>query len=88
MFQHSNSRLTPRGRQGLVGRARAGEGASAVARETGAGGQTAHEWVARAEAGEPPSDRRGRPSRLARLAPPDVEARVAGARRAWPTSTA
>lgn len=82
MFQHSNSRLTPRGRQRLVDRVRAGESVSAAAREAGAGRQTAHKWIARAEAGEPPSDRRSRPSRLARLTPPDVEARVAGARRA------
>ena len=82
MFQHSNSRLTPRGRQRLVERVRAGESVSAVAREAGVSRQTAHKWIARAEAGEPLSDRRSRPSRLARLTPPDVEARVVGARRA------
>ena len=82
MFQHSNSRLTPRGRQRLVDRVRAGESVSAAARDAGAGRQTAHKWIARAEAGEPLSDRRSRPSRLARLTPPDVEARVVEARRA------
>ena len=86
MFQHSNSRLTPRGRQRLVERVRAGESVSAVAREAGVSRQTAHKWIARAEAGEPLSDRRSRPSRLARLTPPDVEARVVGARRCVPSS--
>lgn len=82
MFQHSDSRLTPRGRQGLVECARAGESVSAAAREAGVSRQTAHKWIARAEAGERLSDRRSRPSRLARLTPPDVEARVVEARRA------
>ncbi|RRF98846.1 MAG: IS481 family transposase, partial [Coriobacteriaceae bacterium] len=40
MFQHSDSRLTPRGRQGLVERARAGESVSAAAREAGVSRQT------------------------------------------------
>ena len=70
MFQHSNSRLTPRGRQRLVERVRAGESVSAVAREAGVSRQTARKRIARAEAGEPLSDRRSRPSRLARLTPP------------------
>lgn len=82
MFQHSNSRLTPRGRQRLVERVRAGASVSAAAREAGVSRQTAHKWIARAEAGEPLSDRRSRPSRLARLTPPDVEAGVVEARRA------
>ena len=45
MFQHSNARLTPRGRQGLVERVRAGESVSAVAREAGVSRQTAHKWI-------------------------------------------
>ena len=45
MFQHSNSRLTPRGRQRLVERVRAGESVSAVAREAGVSRQTAHKWI-------------------------------------------
>lgn len=68
MFQHPNSRLTPPGVE--VERVRAGESVSAVAREADVSRQTAHKWIARAEAGEPLSDRRSCPSRLARLTPP------------------
>ena len=81
MFQNPNSRLTPYGRRRLVERVRAGESVSAAAREAGVSGQTAHKWLARARAGEPLSDRRSRPRTLARLTPPDVEARVVEARR-------
>lgn len=81
MFQHPNSRLTPRGRRRLVERVRAGESVAAAAREAGVSRQTAHKWLARAAAGEPLSDRRSRPRTLARLTPPDVEARVVEARR-------
>ena len=81
MFQHPNSRLTPRGRRRLVERVRAGESVAAAAREAGVTRQTAHKWLARAAAGEPLSDRRSRPRTLARLTPPDVEARVVEARR-------
>ena len=70
MLQRSNSRLAPRGRQRLVELVRAGESVSAVAREAGVSRQTAHKWIARAEAGELLSDRPSRPSRLARLTPP------------------
>lgn len=82
MFQHPNSRLTPHGRRRLVERVRAGASVSAAAREAGVSRQTAHKWLARAGAGEPLADRRSRPRTLARLTPPEVEARVVEARRA------
>ncbi|WP_418845997.1 helix-turn-helix domain-containing protein [Parafannyhessea umbonata] len=64
MLQRSNSRLAPRGRQRLVELVRAGESVSAVAREAGVSRQTAHKWIARAEAGELLSDRPSRPLSL------------------------
>ena len=66
MLQRSNSRLAPRGRQRLVELVRAGESVSAVAREAGVSRQTAHKWIARAEAGELLSDRPSRPLSLRR----------------------
>ncbi len=81
MFRHPNARLAPLGRRRLVGRVRSGERVSAVARDVGVSRQTAHKRLARAGAGEPPSDRRSRPGRPARLTPPGAEARVLEARR-------
>ena len=81
MFQHPNARLAPRGRELLVSQVAGGERVSAAARQMGVSRQTASKWLARARRGEPMSDRSSRPRRLARLTPPDVEDRVARARR-------
>ncbi|HJA29557.1 MAG TPA: IS481 family transposase [Candidatus Olsenella pullicola] len=80
MSQHPNARLTPRGRETLVSRVAAGEGVSSVARQMGVSRQTASKWLSRARRGETMSDRSCRPHRLARLTPPDAEARVREAR--------
>ena len=81
MSQHPNARLTPRGRELLVSRVLSGATVSLAARMAGVSRQTAHKWLARARRGEPMSDRPCRPARLARLTPPEVEERVARARR-------
>ncbi|WP_333558781.1 leucine zipper domain-containing protein, partial [Candidatus Collinsella stercoripullorum] len=78
--EHANARLTPRGRETLVSRVAAGEGVSSVARQMGVSRQTASKWLSRARRGETMSDRSCRPHRLARLTPPDAEARVREAR--------
>lgn len=80
MSQHPNARLTPRGRETLVSRIEAGAGVAEAARQMGVSRQTASKWLARARRGEPMSDRSSRPRRLARLTPPDAEARVRDAR--------
>ena len=80
MSQHPNARLTPRGRETLVSRVAGGERIRDVARQMGVSRQTASKWLARARRGEPMSDRSSAPRRLARLTPPDVEARVREAR--------
>ena len=80
MSQHPNARLTPRGRETLVSRIEAGAGVAEAARQMGVSRQTASKWLARARRGEPMSDRSCRPRRLARLTPPDAEARVREAR--------
>ena len=61
LFWHFDLRFTPRGRQRLVDRVRAGEGVSAAAREAGESRLTAHKWITRAKADERLSDRRSRP---------------------------
>lgn len=81
MFRHPNAGLAPLGRRRLVGRARSGGRASAVARDVGVSRQTAHKRLARARAGEPLPDRRSRPGRPARLTPPGAEARALEAGR-------
>lgn len=80
MSQHPNARLTPRGRETLVSRIEAGAGVAEAARQMGVSRQTASKWLARARRGEPMSDRPSRPRRLARLTPPETEARVRDAR--------
>ena len=80
MRQHPNARLTPRGRERLVGRMLGGEPVGEVARQMCVSRQTASKWLARARAGEPMSDRTSRPRRLARLTPPEAERRVREAR--------
>lgn len=80
MRQHPNAKLTPRGRETLVSRIESGVGVADAARQMGVSRQTASKWLARAARGEPMSDRPSRPRRLARLTPPEVEARVVGAR--------
>ena len=80
MSQHPNARLTPKGRETLVSRVKAGAGVARVAREMGVSRQTASKWLARASRGEPMEDRSSRPLRLARATPPDAAARVLEAR--------
>lgn len=80
MSQHPNARLTPRGRETLVSRVESGAGVAETARQMGVSRQTASKWIARARRGEPMSDRPSRPRRLARLTPPEAEARVLEAR--------
>ncbi len=80
MSQHTNARLTPRGRETLVSRVEGGESVSSAARQMGVSRQTASKWLARARRGEPMSDRTSRSRRLARLTPPDAERRVREAR--------
>lgn len=81
MRQHPNARLTPRARETLVARVEAGERVGEVARQMGVSRQTASKWLARARRGEPLEDRSSRPRVLARLTPPEAEARVVEARR-------
>ena len=81
MPQHPNARLTSRGRETLVSRVASGERVSDVARQMGVSRQTASKWLARASRGEPASDRRSGPRRLARLTPPEAEARALEAGR-------
>lgn len=81
MDQHPNAGLTPRGRETPVSRAAGGERARDVARQMGAGRQTASKRPARARRGGPMSDRSSRPRRLARSTPPEAEERVVAARR-------
>lgn len=80
MSQHPNARLTPRGRETMVSRVLGGERVSDVARHMGVSRQTASKWLARARRGEPMADRPSRPRRIARLTPPEAEARVLEAR--------
>ena len=80
MSQHPNARLTPRGRALLCERVGGGMRVSDAAAMAGVSRQTAHKWLARARRGEPMTDRGCRPRRLARLTPPEAEARVAEAR--------
>ncbi len=80
MSQYPSAGLTPRGRETMVARIEAGEPLAEVARQVGAGRQTASKWVGRRRRGEPMTDRPSRPARLARLTPPEAEARVVEAR--------
>ena len=64
----------------MVARIEAGEPLAEVARQVGAGRQTAGKWVGRRRRGEPMTDRPSRPARVARLTPPEAEARVVEAR--------
>ena len=64
----------------MVARIEAGEPLAEVARQVGAGRQTASKWVGRRRRGEPMTDRPSRPARVARLTPPEAEARVVEAR--------
>ena len=80
MSQHPNARLTPKGRETLVSRVKAGLGVARTAREMGVSRQTAAKWLARAARGEPMSDRSSRPRRLARATPSEDVERVVRAR--------
>ena len=80
MSQHPNARLTPRGRETLVSRIESGVGVADAARQMSVSRQTASKRLVRARRGEPMSDRSSRPARLARLTPPEAEARVLEAR--------
>ena len=80
MSQHPNARLTPKGRETLVSRVKAGLGVARTAREMGVSRQTAAKRLARAARGEPMSDRSSRPRRLARATPSEDVERVVRAR--------
>ncbi len=80
MSQHPNARLTPRERALLCERVGGGMRIADAAAMAGVSRQTAHKWLARARRGEPMADSGCRPRRLARLTPPEAEARVAEAR--------
>ncbi|WP_455137483.1 leucine zipper domain-containing protein [Thermophilibacter sp.] len=81
MSQHPNARLTPGSRETLVGRIESGESVSSVAQQMGVSRQTASKRQRSSRGGEALSDRSGRPRRLPRLTPPNVEARALKARR-------
>ena len=81
MEQHPNAKLTPKGRETLVSRMESGIGVAEAARQMGVSRQTAGKWLRRSRSGEGLCDRGSRPRRLARLTPPEVEERVAAARR-------
>ena len=68
MSQHPSARLTPRGRERMAERVEAGEPVAEVARQVGAGRQTASRWLGRRRRGEPTA---GRPSSLQR--PPRIQ---------------
>ena len=80
MPQHPNARLAPKGRALLCERVGGGMRIADAAAMAGVSRQTAHKCLARARRGEPMTDRGCRPRRLARLTPPEAEARVAEAR--------
>lgn len=80
MVQHSNARLTPRGRETLVSRIESGVPVAEAAGQMGVSRQTASKWLRRSRSGEPMSDRSSRPRRLARSTPREVEDRVCEAR--------
>lgn len=80
MSQHPNARLTPKGRETLVSRARSGVGVAEAVRQISTSRQTESKRPARSRRDEGLSSRSSRPRRLARLTPPDVEGRVVAAR--------
>ena len=80
MSQHPNARLTPRGRELLVGRIEAGMSVAEASRMAGVSRQAGHKWARRHREGEPMRDRGCRPHRLARLTPPEAEEAVVRAR--------
>ncbi|MDO4442262.1 MAG: IS481 family transposase [Slackia sp.] len=81
MSQHPNAKPAPKGRETLVSRIESGLGVAEAARQMGVSRQTAGKWLRRSRSGEPMTDRPSRPRRLPRLTPPEVEERVAAARR-------
>lgn len=60
----------------IVSRVEADAGVSEAARQMGVSRQAASKWLAHARRGKPTSDKSSRPHRLARLTPPDAEARA------------
>jgi len=83
MNVHENARLTPRGREALVGRVLAGESVEAVAEALSVSPRTVAKWVKRflAEGLAGLQDRSSRPHRLRALTPGAIAARVEALRR-------
>ncbi len=80
---HKNARLTPRGREVMVGRIESGQTPEAAARAAGVCPRTVRKWVARykAEGIEGLRDRSSRPHRLYRPTPPAIVEKVEVLRR-------
>jgi transposase InsO family protein len=80
---HQNARLTPIGRERLVGTVLSGQTPEAAARAAGVCPRTARKWIARfkAEGVAGLADRSSRPHRLHQPTPPAIAERVATLRR-------
>jgi transposase InsO family protein len=83
MDMHKNARLTPRGRERIVGLVASGQTPKAVALAAGVCSRTIRKWVARyrAEGAAGLQDRSSRPHRLRRPTPQPVIERIAALRR-------
>ena len=83
MDMHKNARLTPRGRERIVGLVASGQTPKAVALAAGVCSRTIRKWVARyrAEGAAGLQDRSSRPHRLRRSTPQPVIERIAALRR-------
>jgi len=80
---HKNARLTPRGREVMVGRIESGQTPEAAARDAGVCPRTVRKWVARYKIGgiEGLRDRSSRPHRLYRPTPRAIVEQVEALRR-------
>jgi len=83
MNVHKNARLTPRGREWIVGQVSMGQTPKAVSQAVGVCPRTVRKWLKRhREEGLPGlDDRSSRPKRLYRLTPQTVAARIEALRR-------
>ena len=83
MNVHKNARLTPRGRECIVGQVSMGQTPKAVSQAVGVCPRTVRKWLKRhREEGLPGlDDRSSRPKRLYRLTPQTVAARIEALRR-------
>ena len=83
MDMHKNARLTPRGRERIVGLVASGQAPKAVALAAGVCPRTIRKWVARyrADGAAGLQDRSSRPHRLRRPTPQSVIERIAVLRR-------